>query len=63
MAASDGTFSVAIAYLCNSLKIKCHLFIPAVTFKNKQEKIIKYGVEYVNLHLEGNSFEESSIKA
>lgn len=56
VAASDGNFSIALAYLCNALKIKCHLFVPTVTFNNKVEKINKYGQEYVDLHLKGVDF-------
>ena len=59
VAASDGNFSIALAYLCNNLKIKCYLFVPTVTLTNKVEKITKYGKEYIDLNLKGVDFLES----
>jgi threonine dehydratase len=58
--ASAGNHAQGVAYSCNLLNIKSDIFMPKITTKQKIDKVEKFGGLNVNIHLEGNNFDETS---
>jgi threonine dehydratase len=58
--ASAGNHAQGVAYSSNLLNMKCNIFMPKITPKQKIEKVIKFGKHNTKIFLEGNNFDESS---
>jgi len=58
--ASAGNHAQGVAYSCNLLNMKSDIFMPKITTKQKIDKVIKFGGYNVNVHLDGNNFDECS---
>ena len=56
---SAGNHAQGVAYTCRELNIKCTIFIPICTPMQKQERIIEFGKEYLDLQVIGSNFDES----
>ncbi len=59
--ASAGNHAQGVAYGCSALKIKGVIFMPVVTPDQKIEKVNNFGGEFVEIRLEGNSFDEAAL--
>lgn len=60
---SAGNHAQGVAYTCNKLGIKGHIFMPTITTQQKINKVKKFGSNMVNIILTGNNFDESYIEA
>ena len=60
---SAGNHAQGVAYTCNKLGIKGHIFMPTITTQQKINKVKKFGNNMVNIILTGNNFDESYIEA
>ena len=58
--ASAGNHAQGVAYSCQLLKMNGDIFMPKITTKQKIDRVYKFGKEFVNIHLEGNNFDECS---
>ncbi len=61
--ASAGNHAQGVAYSCNLIKKKCDIFMPIITPKQKIDKVKKFGNNYIDIHLVGNSFDEAFEEA
>lgn len=57
--ASAGNHAQGISHICNKLKIKGHIFLPVGTPNQKISRIKNIGMEFVDINLIGNNFNES----
>lgn len=60
---SAGNHAQGVAYTCNKLGIKGHIFMPTITTQQKINKVKKFGSNMVNIILTGNNFDESYVEA
>ena len=60
---SAGNHAQGVSLTCSSLGIDHHVFLPETTPLQKINRIKYYGKDNLNLHLKGNNFDESLIKA
>lgn len=61
--ASAGNHAQGVAFACNHLGIKGTIFMPAVTPKQKVEQTKLFGGDWVEVILEGDTFDDSSNAA
>lgn len=61
--ASAGNHAQGVAYSCHKLGIKGVIYMPTTTPKQKITQVAMFGKEFVEIVLEGDTFDESSIKA
>lgn len=57
--ASAGNHAQGVALSCKLLKIKGTIYMPTPTPKQKIEQVQLFGEEYINIVLEGNTFDDS----
>lgn len=57
--ASAGNHAQGVAYSCNKLKIKGTIFMPAPTPKQKIEQVKMFGENFVEVVLQGDTFDDS----
>jgi len=58
--ASAGNHAQGVAYSCSKLGIKGVIFMPVVTPNQKIEKVRKFGGEFVEIVLTGDTYDEAS---
>ena len=61
--ASAGNHAQGVAYSCATLHIKGAIFMPALTPKQKVEKVRKFGGDFVEIHLVGQTFDDAAAAA
>lgn len=61
--ASAGNHAQGVALACSMLGIRAKIYMPNPTPKQKVEKVIKFGGEWVEIILSGDNFDESYEKA
>ena len=61
--ASAGNHAQGVAMACEKLKVKGTIYMPSTTPNQKINKVKQFGKDYVTIILEGDTFDESSIKA
>lgn len=61
--ASAGNHAQGVAFACNHLKIQGTIYMPSVTPKQKVEQTKMFGGPYVDIVLEGDTFDDSSKAA
>ena len=61
--ASAGNHAQGFAYSCNKLKIKGYVYMPAVTPKQKLNKVKMFGKSYVEVVLFGDTYDDAQSKA
>ncbi len=61
--ASAGNHAQGVAYSCNKLKIKGHIFMPSTTPNQKVHQVRMFGKEYVDVILTGDTFDDSYAEA
>ncbi|MDO6471814.1 threonine ammonia-lyase [Maribacter sp. 1_MG-2023] len=61
--ASAGNHAQGVAFACFHLKIKGTIYMPSVTPKQKVEQTKLFGVEWVEIVLEGDTFDDASLAA
>jgi len=61
--ASAGNHAQGVAFGCNQLKIKGHIFMPQNAPKQKVERVHNFGGKWVEVVLVGDTFDESNKKA
>ncbi len=61
--ASAGNHAQGVAFACNHLGIKGTIYMPSVTPKQKVEQTQMFGGDFVNIVLEGDTFDDSSKAA
>lgn len=61
--ASAGNHAQGVAYSCNALKIKGKIFMPSTTPRQKINSVKRFGGEFVEIVLIGDTFDDSSAKA
>ena len=61
--ASAGNHAQGVAYSCKLLKIHGKIFMPATTPNQKVTQVKMFGKEYVEVILEGDTFDDSYHKA
>lgn len=57
--ASAGNHAQGVAFACHHLKINGTIYMPSVTPRQKVEQTKMFGGEYVNVVLEGDTFDDS----
>ncbi|MBP3087937.1 threonine dehydratase [Corynebacterium sp. sy017] len=63
VAASAGNHAQGVAFACRSLGIHGRIYVPAATPKQKRDRIIVHGGEYVELIVTGANFDEAAQAA
>ncbi|WDQ14695.1 threonine ammonia-lyase [Rhodopirellula sp. P2] len=61
--ASAGNHAQGFAYACHSMGIQGRVFMPAVTPKQKVEKVKLFGQEHVEIILIGDTFDDAAAEA
>jgi len=61
--ASAGNHAQGVAFCCNQLKIKGVVFMPIIASKQKIKQTKMFGGSYIEVKLEGNTFDESAAAA
>ena len=61
--ASAGNHAQGVAYSCNLLKIKGVIYMPLTTPKQKIKQVQSFGKEFVEIVLEGDTFDDAYAKA
>ena len=61
--ASAGNHAQGVAYSCSKLEIKGVIFMPIVTPNQKIEKVKKFGGNYVEIVLVGDTYDEASSES
>ncbi len=61
--ASAGNHAQGFAYSCNALKIKGIVFMPVITPKQKIKQTKMFGSEYIEIILEGDTFDDCAESA
>jgi len=61
--ASAGNHAQGVAYSCRQLHIKGTIFMPSTTPKQKIKQVRSHGQEWINIVLEGDSFDQANEKA
>ncbi|MFY9377236.1 MAG: threonine ammonia-lyase IlvA, partial [Peptococcia bacterium] len=61
--ASAGNHAQGVAYSCHSLQIPGKIFVPTTTPKQKISQIARFGGEWVEIFLNGDTFDDSSAAA
>ncbi|BAC18836.1 threonine ammonia-lyase [Corynebacterium efficiens YS-314] len=63
VAASAGNHAQGVAFVCKSLGVQGRIYVPVQTPKQKRDRILVHGGEYVTLVVTGNNFDEASAAA
>ncbi|PRQ12490.1 threonine dehydratase [Corynebacterium sp. 13CS0277] len=63
VAASAGNHAQGVAYACRTLKIKGRIYVPNQTPKQKRDRIMVHGGDWVEVVVTGDSFDEASAAA
>ncbi|MCX2680834.1 threonine ammonia-lyase IlvA [Galbibacter sp. EGI 63066] len=61
--ASAGNHSQGVAYSCKELKIKGTIYMPSPTPKQKIEQVKMFGEDYIDIVLEGDTFDDANKAA
>lgn len=61
--ASAGNHAQGVAYACSELKIFGTIFMPKTTPKQKVNQVRMFGGEFVEIRLEGDTFDDSAASA
>lgn len=61
--ASAGNHAQGVAYSCNKLKVKGHIFMPSTTPNQKVRQVKMFGKDYVDVILSGDTFDDSYAEA
>lgn len=61
--ASAGNHAQGVAFASHLLNIKSHIFVPSITPLQKQNRILYYGKDNIELKLEGENFNECLSQA
>lgn len=61
--ASAGNHAQGVAYACQQLKIKGHIFMPITTPKQKVTQVRLFGGKFVQVQLTGDTFDDSLAMA
>lgn len=61
--ASAGNHAQGVAYSCRSLQIPGKIFVPSTTPKQKVSQIARFGGEWVEIFLNGDTFDDASCAA
>ena len=61
--ASAGNHAQGVAYSCKELKIKGTIYMPTPTPKQKLDRVRMFGEGFVNIVLEGDTFDDSHLCA
>lgn len=57
--ASAGNHAQGVAYACQKLKVHAHIFMPETTPKQKVAQVRMFGGSFVDVHLSGDTFDDS----
>lgn len=58
--ASAGNHAQGFAYSCSLLQIKGYIFMPQVTPRQKIQRVMNFGGDWVTIELVGNTFDEAA---
>ncbi|QEC53159.1 L-threonine ammonia-lyase [Anseongella ginsenosidimutans] len=61
--ASAGNHAQGVAYSCQLMKIRGHVFMPEVTPRQKLEKVRSFGGEWIKVELTGTTYDEAYEQA
>lgn len=61
--ASAGNHAQGVAFSCDKLKIKGYIFMPSNTPKQKIERVRRFGGRWIEIIIEGDSFDETCREA
>lgn len=61
--ASAGNHAQGVAYACNAMQVQGHIYMPAATPKQKVGKVKAFGKQYINIVLEGDSYDDAYAEA
>lgn len=61
--ASAGNHAQGVAFACRKMKVKGIIFMPSVTPKQKIKKVQLFGKEFVEVRLQGDTFDEANAEA
>jgi threonine dehydratase len=61
--ASAGNHAQGVAMGCSMLKVKGAIFMPSITPSQKIDKVRKFGGDFVEIHLIGQTFDDASAAA
>ena len=61
--ASAGNHAQGVAFACRSMKVRGRIYVPANTPKQKRDRILVHGGDYVELILTGDTFDAAAAAA
>ncbi len=61
--ASAGNHAQGVALACSMLKVRGHIYMPNVTPQQKVEKVQRFGKDFVEIVLVGDTFDEANAQA
>lgn len=61
--ASAGNHAQGFAYACNAMQIHGRIYMPAVTPKQKVDKVRMFGKQHVDVFLVGDTFDDAAAEA
>ncbi len=57
--ASAGNHAQGVAFACNAMQVQGHIYMPAVTPRQKVSKVKSFGKQYVTVILVGDSYDDA----
>lgn len=63
VAASAGNHAQGVAFACNALGIRGRIYVPTTTPRQKRERILTLGGEWIELILTGDTFDDAASAA
>lgn len=61
--ASAGNHAQGVAFACRKMKVKGIIYMPSVTPRQKIKKVQLFGKEFVEVRLQGDTFDEANAEA
>lgn len=61
--ASAGNHAQGVAFACHAMQVQGHIYMPAVTPKQKVSKVKAFGKQYVEVVLVGDSYDDAYTEA
>lgn len=61
--ASAGNHAQGVAYACHAMQVQGHIYMPAVTPKQKVSKVKAFGKQYIQVILVGDSYDDAYAEA
>ncbi|MEP9414102.1 threonine ammonia-lyase IlvA [Gordonia sp. VNQ95] len=63
VAASAGNHAQGVAFACRSMQVRGRIYVPTTTPKQKRDRILWHGGEFVELHAVGDTYDAAAAAA